>query len=144
LLVLSQEKKEEKSSLYNSSPAAMADEIKHADAGIQPHVDNDKLETTLSHDDMGKNQTNHDLVDKELAQYASDTPVHVDEATNSRLRRSIDRRVLVIMIVTYFLQSVDKGALGFASIMGLQSDTGLVGTEAGFSTTYYPHWWRSG
>lgn len=110
----------------------MADEIKHTDAGVQPQVDNGKLETVLSHDELGKNHTDHDLVDKELAQYASDTPVHVDEATNTRLRRSIDRRVLAIMIVTYFLQSVDKGALSFASIMGIQADTGLVGTEAGF------------
>ncbi|KAH8597582.1 MFS transporter [Bisporella sp. PMI_857] len=112
----------------------MADQIKHEDATITAAGD-EKLEAALSHEELGKDHTNYNLVDKELAQYASDIPVHIDEATNSRLKKSIDRRVLVVMIVTYFLQSVDKGTLGFASIMGIQKDTGLHGQQYSWLTT---------
>lgn len=89
-------------------------------------VEVQKVEDTVSD---GKQTTNFDLVDKELAQYMQSQPVHIDDKTNRRLKKQIDRRVLVVMIVTYFLQSVDKGALGFASIMGIRTDTHLVGAQ---------------
>lgn len=73
------------------------------------------------------------LVDREVAEYTSGPPVYIDEKTNARLKKMVDRRILVIMIVTYFLQAVDKGALGFASIMGLREDTNLQGQEVRFS-----------
>lgn len=46
-------------------------------------------------------------VDNEIQQYAGRGMIHVDEATNKRLRRMIDKRVLVVMIITYFLQGLD-------------------------------------
>ncbi|KAI1881545.1 hypothetical protein JX265_000371 [Neoarthrinium moseri] len=113
----------------------MADVINSDGSVSRSASDDDKLETVMSHDEVGKDHTNHDLVDKELAAYTSDIPVHIDEETNARLKTAIDRRVLAIMIVTYFLQSVDKGALGFASIMGLQEDTHLQGPEYSWLTT---------
>jgi hypothetical protein len=100
-------------------------EISQEPAPIEP----EKLEATLSHDEMGQKHVNHDLVDKELAAYTSETPISIDASTNKRLKRLIDKRVLSVMIVTYFLQSVDKSALPFASIMGLQKDTGLIGSQ---------------
>ncbi|CAM1510714.1 Fc.00g010490.m01.CDS01 [Cosmosporella sp. VM-42] len=75
--------------------------------------------------DLGKAQVHSDRIDKELAQYVSDARIHISPERNDELRRMIDKRVLVVMITTYFLQSLDKGTLSFASIMGLTKDTGL-------------------
>lgn len=69
------------------------------------------------------------LVDDELARYTSETPLVIDDATNRRLKRAVDRRVLVVMVVTYFLQSVDKSALSFASIMGIRRDAHLSDSQ---------------
>ena len=41
----------------------------------------------------------------------------------------VDKRVLSIMIFTYFLQALDKGTLSFTSIMGIKEDTHLVGQQ---------------
>lgn len=106
-------------------------EARKSGGGVEGPV---AVETVLSHDDEVKkgHGANAALVDHEVAEYTSGPPVHIDDKTNTRLKKMIDRRVLVIMVVTYFLQSVDKGALGFASIMGLQEDTNLQGPEVRF------------
>ncbi|KAL2851525.1 major facilitator superfamily domain-containing protein [Aspergillus pseudoustus] len=82
-----------------------------------------------------KNQTNHALVDQEVAKYATDSAIEVDEATSKRLKRMIDKRVLVVMMVTYLIQTLDKGALSFASIMGIIDDTNLQGNQYQWLTT---------
>jgi hypothetical protein len=51
--------------------------------------------------------------------------VEVSEEDNKRLKKMIDRRVLVIMIFTYFLQALDKGTMSFSSIMGIKTDAHL-------------------
>jgi hypothetical protein len=56
--------------------------------------------------------------------YAS-SGVVVSEADDKRLKKMIDRRVLVIMILTYFLQALDKGTMSFSSIMGIKTDAHL-------------------
>jgi hypothetical protein len=66
--------------------------------------------------------------DKETARYTASN-VMIDEATNKRLFWKINRRVLLIMIVTYFCQSLDKGTLNFSSIMGIEKDAHLKGPE---------------
>jgi hypothetical protein len=78
---------------------------------------------------IGKDHTDFTQVDGEVAKYTSEVRVVIDEATNTRLRKLIDRRVLAVMIFTYFLQALDKGTLSFASIMGIQKDTHLVGQQ---------------
>jgi hypothetical protein len=72
---------------------------------------------------------NYELVDEEVAKYASETIVQVDEATSKRLKRMIDKRVLAIMIGTYLVQTLDKGTMSFASIMGIIPQTHLHGTQ---------------
>lgn len=67
----------------------------------------------------------YDKVDKELAKYVADEAIDISDAENTRLRRLIDKRVLIVMITTYFIQAIDKGTLSFASIMGIRKDTGL-------------------
>ncbi|KAK7413927.1 hypothetical protein QQX98_007194 [Neonectria punicea] len=72
-----------------------------------------------------------DLIDN----YVSGPGVEIDAKTNKRLFWKINRRILVIQLVTYFCQSLDKGTLNFASIMGIKEDAKLVGQE--LSTILY-------
>lgn len=68
------------------------------------------LEQSISQpDDLNKDHINYDRIDKELAQYASATKIEITPEEDKRLKRMIDRRVLSIMIFTYFLQALDKG-----------------------------------
>lgn len=64
-------------------------------------------------------------IDREVQEYALRGQTEVDEATSRRLRRMIDRRVLVIMVLTYFLQALDKGTMSFSSIMGIRDQLDL-------------------
>jgi hypothetical protein len=76
------------------------------------HAENEDVDLKKDHMDFNR-------VDKEIAKYASDVAVDISPEDNSRLKRRIDKRVLSIMIFTYFLQALDKGTMSFASIMGL-------------------------
>lgn len=76
-----------------------------------------------------KGQMDLTRVDKEVQQYASMGHIEIDEETNKRLLRKIDRRVLTFMVATYFLQAIDKGTLSFTSIMNIRQDTHLVGQQ---------------
>lgn len=67
-------------------------------------------------------------IDPEVAKYAAGV-IEIDDATNRRIKWKLYRRVLPIMVVTYFLQALDKGTLSFSSIMNLPEDTGLVGQQ---------------
>jgi hypothetical protein len=87
------------------------------------------VERTLSPGLEKGDHMNYDRVDAEVAKYTGDHIAPVSEEESKRLRRKIDKRVLVIMILTYFLQAIDKGTLSFTSIMGIQADTGLVGSQ---------------
>jgi hypothetical protein len=86
--------------------------------------DIDHVERVLS-DGLTKDETDFSRMDKDLQEYVARGQVDVDEATSKRLKRMIDRRVLIIMIFTYFLQALDKGTLSFASIMGIRTDLHL-------------------
>ncbi|KAG9792238.1 MFS general substrate transporter, partial [Aureobasidium melanogenum] len=68
-------------------------------------------------------------IDDEVARYAAAHPVEIDASTNRKLFWKINRRILVVMVITYFCQSLDKGTLNFASIMGIQKDANLKGQE---------------
>lgn len=61
--------------------------------------------------------------------YATDLGVEIDLATDRRLFWKISGRILVIQVITYFLQSLDKGILNYASIMGIKTDAHLVGQD---------------
>lgn len=85
--------------------------------------------------DMLKDHMNYDRVDKEVAQYASEVAINISPEENSRLKKLVDRRVLAIMIFTYFLQALDKGTMSFASIMKIRADTHLHGQQFAWLTT---------
>jgi hypothetical protein len=88
-------------------------------------ADGDNNLTHVEDGEVGKNQTNLGLVDNEVARYVGENRVHIDDAENKRLKRMIDKRILVVMIVTYFTQSLDRGTMSFASIMGIIDDAKL-------------------
>ncbi|KAJ5710448.1 hypothetical protein N7488_004604 [Penicillium malachiteum] len=54
------------------------------------------------------------------------------ESVSVQLRRvlwKIDSRLLPVLTLCYFLQFLDKSALGYAALLGIRADTGLVGDE---------------
>ncbi len=81
--------------------------------------------------ELQKDFGDYDRIDKDVAKYASAVRVEISEAENKRLRRLIDRRVLAIMVPTYFLQAIDKGTMSFASIMGIREDLNLHAQQVG-------------
>ncbi|KAJ8113977.1 hypothetical protein OPT61_g4035 [Boeremia exigua] len=78
-----------------------------------------------------KHALHNEAVDRQTAQYTAGAPIEIDAATNKRLFWKINRRILTIQLITYFCQSLDKGTLNFASIMGIKKDANLVGQEIG-------------
>jgi hypothetical protein len=101
-------------------------ETSHIERVLSPDAD----------DAIEKNNIDLSRVDKEVQQYAAAGHIEVDSETSKKLLRKIDRRVLSFMIMTYFLQAIDKGTLAFTSIMHLPEDTGLVGQQVGHTYTY--------
>ncbi|KAM3077746.1 hypothetical protein ACMFMG_007069 [Clarireedia jacksonii] len=102
---------------------------------VHSEPDISTIENVLS---LGPDKPDHmdyDRVDSEVAKYTSDVIVHISEDDNKRLRKLIDKRVLIIMILTYFLQAIDKGTLAFTSIMGIKKDAHLVKQEYAWLTT---------
>ncbi|KAL3481409.1 major facilitator superfamily domain-containing protein [Aspergillus californicus] len=97
-----------------------------ADVAPKEPKDSGHVERVLSDGEgMKKDVVDESRVDKEIAQYANQDVTQISEAENKRLRTLIDRRVLVVMILTYFLQALDKGTMSFASIMGIREYAGL-------------------
>lgn len=81
-----------------------------------------QLERTLSGGDLKADHANYERVDNEVAKYADASGVALSQEVDDRLKKLIDRRVLPIMVFTYFLQALDKGTMSFASIMGIRKD----------------------
>jgi hypothetical protein len=70
-----------------------------------------------------------EAVDEDTMRYTTGPVIEIDAATNKRLFWKLNRRILVIQLVTYFCQALDKGTLNFASIMGIKTDAHLVGQQ---------------
>lgn len=81
-----------------------------------------QLERTLSPSEEKGDHANYERVDHEVAKYADATGVALSQEEDDRLKKLIDRRVLPVMVFTYFLQALDKGTMSFASIMGIRAD----------------------
>ncbi|KAI1427119.1 major facilitator superfamily domain-containing protein [Xylaria sp. FL1777] len=109
---------------------------KNEEAAIESMIETRRTLSATDDVELKGDHTQVDRVDKEIAKYASQGRIDITPEENVRLRRLIDRRVLVVMICTYFLQAIDKGTLSFASIMGLPKDTGLLTPEGHISQLY--------
>ncbi|KAF5510325.1 putative transporter [Colletotrichum siamense] len=53
----------------------------------------------------------------------------VDPELNRRLKRRIDTHIMPLICIVYFLQYIDKTAISYASVTGIQQDTGLHGNQ---------------
>lgn len=90
-----------------------------------------QLERTISAADEKVDHVDYDRVDDEVAKYADAVGVALSAEEDKRLKRLIDRRVLPIMVFTYFLQALDKGTMSFASIMGIRDDVPGLAPKVG-------------
>jgi len=70
----------------------------------------------------------HDA-DEAMSAFTSGEIIEVDEATSKRLLRIIDWHLMPIMCLCYGIQFLDKVAISYASIMGLETDLNLKGAE---------------
>ncbi|KAF5025397.1 hypothetical protein F66182_2499 [Fusarium sp. NRRL 66182] len=52
-----------------------------------------------------------------------------DPRANKRLVRRIDTHIMPLICMVYFLQYIDKTAVSYASVTGIQQSTGLVGNQ---------------
>src|SRR6478735_7018173 len=52
-----------------------------------------------------------------------------DAKANKRLIRRIDTHIMPLICTVYFLQYIDKTAVSYASVTGIQQSTGLKGNE---------------
>ena len=104
--------------VHNAAP-----EVVHVSGHDAAKPDIAQVERVMSTtDELEKDHMNYDRVDRELAKYANAVAVEISPEENKRLLRLINRRVLPVMIFTYFLQALDKGTMSFASIMGIRED----------------------
>jgi hypothetical protein len=87
-----------------------------------------EVERVMSGETDKADHVDYNRIDAEVAKYADANAeaVHISEEENKRLKRLIDKRVLPIMIVTYFLQALDKGTMSFSSIMGIRNDIPIL------------------
>ncbi|RDL38852.1 MFS general substrate transporter [Venustampulla echinocandica] len=106
-----------------------------ADEKISPSKSLDPQHIEHGNDDLIKEHMNYDRVDAEVAKYASTTAVVISPEENKRLKMMVDKRVLSIMIFTYFLQAIDKGTMSFTIIMGVKQDAHISETQFPWLTT---------
>ncbi|KAM5344249.1 hypothetical protein ACJ41O_012786 [Fusarium nematophilum] len=92
---------------------------------VDYHEDVEQRASVAEDADKGP-QTQYHKIDSEVAKYAGGEAIHISPEENIRLRKMIDKRVLLVMITTYFLQAIDKGTLSFASIMNMPGDVGMA------------------
>ncbi|EGV63899.1 hypothetical protein PSN45_004020 [Yamadazyma tenuis] len=97
------------------------------------HVEN--VETNSFQNKEVGDELATEKVDKQILDYIQEDAIEIDEETNRRIRRLVNKRILPCMIGTYFLQALDKGTLSFSSIMGIREDAGLVGQQYSWLTT---------
>src|SRR4051812_5023798 len=93
------------------------------------------VERVMSSDTLEKDHINYQRIDPEVAKYATTEAVEITPEENRRLKRMIDKRVLTVMVFTYFLQALDKGTMSFASIMNIRQDLNPHGQQYSWLTT---------
>ncbi|MBW0514979.1 hypothetical protein O181_054694 [Austropuccinia psidii MF-1] len=61
----------------------------------------------------------------------------IDEEESDRIRAKIDRRVIPLIMATYFVQYMDKSSLGHAMILGLPKDISLTDSQYNWLGTIF-------
>lgn len=68
-------------------------------------------------------------LDDNYAIYSQNTGQDIDPAEEKRVLRRIDRRLVPMLMIIYFLQYIDKNGINYASVYGLQKGTNLNGQD---------------
>ncbi|PVH74047.1 MFS general substrate transporter [Cadophora sp. DSE1049] len=89
------------------------------------HEHDEIVSPAVRDDNNEKAMTN----DAEATNYYDNTGIHIDEELNKKLFWTVNKRILACMLGTYFCQSLDKGTLGFASVMNIREDANLKGQD---------------
>ncbi|KAG9809845.1 hypothetical protein KCU68_g21151, partial [Aureobasidium melanogenum] len=58
-----------------------------------------------------------------------------DGADPALVRRKIDWRIIPTLLLAYFLQFLDKVAVNYANVMGLQKDLNMQGQDFSWTAT---------
>ncbi|KAL7414753.1 major facilitator superfamily domain-containing protein [Mrakia frigida] len=88
--------------------------------------------TTIDHDYSpdSKSDGGEGAGSKEVATVVVEgVEVDIDVQEEEAVLRRIDRFILPVMCVTFWLQYIDKSALAYASVFGLSKDLGLKGSQ---------------
>ncbi|OKL56996.1 hypothetical protein UA08_07716 [Talaromyces atroroseus] len=95
------------------------DNALHVETATPRHVDpkDDCLSKAIKHADRAANLVN-----------SGERPL-LTEADSKRICRKTDRNILVVLMWVYFLQILDKSALGYGATFGLQEDNNLTGDQ---------------
>lgn len=117
---MSQEPETEKSSIENSSVEKSVEKttVEAATDANSPTTLPAQKPASLSNADAAL----------KLLEEAGDVGV-IDEATARRLVRKIDLYIMPLISIVYFLQYIDKIAIGYGSVMGMRTATHLVGNQ---------------
>jgi hypothetical protein len=102
------------------------DDINRVEAG--PHVDEKPANTETIETIKPENYSSGKDRAGQLLKEAGHSVV-VTPAENKRILRKIDLAILPILLAIYFLQSLDKTSLAYASVFGLIDHAHLVGDE---------------
>lgn len=95
---------------------------------------------------LGKQESIEDGVMKPVGkdadaalQFLSQGAIHIDEATDKRIRRTIDWHIMPWMFGIYMLQYLDKTSLTYAAVMGIRPDLNINAVQyPWYVTTVYP------
>ncbi|KPM33980.1 hypothetical protein AK830_g12593 [Neonectria ditissima] len=81
----------------------------------------------------------HEMYAEALLRYPTDEAI--DAATERRVVRKLDRRIIPVLGVCYFFYYVDKTTLSYAAIFGLRDDLALRGDQYSWlSGSFYFGW----
>ncbi|KAE9364998.1 allantoate permease [Stipitochalara longipes BDJ] len=80
-------------------------------------------------DHLSTSNNSRDLDDTYELYKKQDDARDLDPDEERRVRRKIDLHILPLLCVSYMLQYLDKTSTSFASVFGLQAETGLVGQD---------------
>ncbi|KAI1447121.1 MFS general substrate transporter [Annulohypoxylon stygium] len=107
----------------------------HADSGVVEYVEKElSLRITAK-----INQRHAEMYQEALQRYPDDAAI--DEESEKKLKRKLDRRILPLLGICYFFYYVDKTTLSYAAIFGIQSDLHLKGSEYSWlSSIFYFGW----
>lgn len=90
-------------------PTSRGNDVERKDVSNLERVGSGDENLEKDHQDYGR-------MDEEVAKYAGNEHIVISDEESRRLKRLIDKRVLLIMVATYFQQAMDKGTLSFTSV----------------------------